>query len=86
MREALHSYPTPASGLTEQQGEATAEQVASLGEDLLSRTRPDSEDARVQRALDRLADLHARPVAEHVEVYDEVHRLLQDTLASLDEA
>ena len=40
----------------------------------------------VARALERLRGLDDRPVAEHVEVYDEVHRLLQDALASLDEA
>ena len=40
----------------------------------------------VARALDRLTGLDDRPVAEHVEVYDAVHRLLQDALASLDEA
>ena len=44
------------------------------------------DDANVSRALERLAELDARPVSEHVEVYDEVHRLLQDALASLDEA
>jgi hypothetical protein len=33
--------------------------------------------------LDGLAD---RPVAEHVPVLDEVHRRLQDALATLDEA
>ncbi len=43
-------------------------------------------DTPVARALDRLAELDDRPVAEHVEVYDAVHRLLQDALASLDEA
>jgi hypothetical protein len=40
----------------------------------------------VATALSRLDDLDSRPVAEHVEVLDEVHRLLQDALASLDEA
>jgi hypothetical protein len=40
----------------------------------------------VARALDRLGELDDRPVVEHVEVYDAVHRLLQDALASLDEA
>jgi hypothetical protein len=39
----------------------------------------------VDVALERLEDLDARPVAEHVAVYDEVHRLLQDALAALDE-
>ncbi len=32
--------------------------------------------------LDQLAEL---AVVEHVAVFDEVHRLLQDTLATLDE-
>jgi hypothetical protein len=36
-------------------------------------------------ALARLDDLEERPVAEHVAIYDEVHRLLQDALAALDE-
>ena len=35
------------------------------------------------RALDGLAD---RPVHEHVELFDGVHRALQDALATLDEA
>jgi hypothetical protein len=39
----------------------------------------------VDVALERLEDLADRPVAEHVAVYDEVHRLLQDALAALDE-
>jgi hypothetical protein len=39
----------------------------------------------VDSALARLADLEELPVAEHVAVYDEVHRLLQDALAALDE-
>ena len=39
----------------------------------------------VEAALQRLDDLDQRPVSEHVAVYDEVHRLLQDALAALDE-
>jgi hypothetical protein len=39
----------------------------------------------VEDAVRRLGDLDERPVAEHVAVYDEVHRLLQDALAALDE-
>ena len=41
--------------------------------------------AAVDTALARLEELAERPVAEHVAVYDEVHRLLQDALAALDE-
>ena len=39
----------------------------------------------VLEALARLEELDLRPVAEHVEVFDGVHRLLQDALATLDE-
>jgi hypothetical protein len=39
-------------------------------------------DAVVAARLDGLAQ---QAVGEHVEVYDGVHRLLQDTLATLDE-
>jgi len=41
--------------------------------------------AAVETALGRLQELAERPVTEHVAVYDEVHRLLQDALAALDE-
>lgn len=40
----------------------------------------------VADALDRLSSLDERPIAEHPEVFGEVHRLLQDALATLDEA
>ncbi|MCY7366003.1 MAG: hypothetical protein LH469_11940 [Frankiaceae bacterium] len=40
----------------------------------------------VATALTRLQALGDKPVSEHVEVFDEVHRLLQDALATLDEA
>ncbi len=40
----------------------------------------------VPKALALLDELDARPVAEHVEVYDAVHRLLQDALRGVDEA
>ena len=41
---------------------------------------------RVEAALAQLDGLEDRPVAEHVEVFDAVHRSLQDALATLDEA
>ncbi|MFL6240426.1 MAG: hypothetical protein ACJ735_13140 [Actinomycetes bacterium] len=47
--------------------------------------RPETGESDVDdavRALDQLADL---PVGEHVAVYDETHRRLQDSLADLDE-
>jgi hypothetical protein len=39
--------------------------------------------AAVEAARDRLADLDGTPVAGHVAVYDEVHDVLQGTLAGL---
>jgi hypothetical protein len=41
---------------------------------------------QVDVALALLDQLDAAPVGEHVEVFDQVHRSLQDALASLDEA
>ena len=38
-----------------------------------------------EAAVARLADLPSRPVAEHVEEYEAVHRALQDALATIDE-
>ena len=45
-----------------------------------------TEPPAVAAALGLLGGLEDRPVGEHVEVFDEVHRLLQDALATLDEA
>ena len=39
----------------------------------------------VAAALARLEELHSAPVAQHVDVLGDVHRLLQDALATLDE-
>ena len=36
-----------------------------------------------EAVLETVAD---RPLGEHVEAYDEVHRMLQDALAALDES
>lgn len=38
----------------------------------------------VDAALERLDALAERPVSEHPEVYDDVHRLLQGALVDLD--
>ncbi|HTL24771.1 MAG TPA: hypothetical protein VL281_12145 [Mycobacteriales bacterium] len=45
-----------------------------------------AEEEAVAEALALLDGLEERPVAEHVEVFDAVHRSLQDALAALDEA
>jgi hypothetical protein len=46
---------------------------------------PKTGDPRVDEALEELAGTAGRPPAEHVAVYEEVHRRLQDTLADLDD-
>ena len=38
-------------------------------------------DPRIAAAVERLEALAERPPAEHVEVYDEVHSVLQEALA-----
>lgn len=43
-------------------------------------------ESPVEQALAALETLQERPVSEHVEVFDAVHRALQDALATLDEA
>lgn len=46
--------------------------------------RPRTGHARVDAALDRLEDLRDRPAADHVEIYEDVHRRLQEALADPD--
>jgi hypothetical protein len=43
-------------------------------------------DERVEAGLSLLDELDERPVTEQVEVFDAVHRALQDALVALDEA
>ena len=47
---------------------------------------PQQTPQQVEAALSRLAALDGAPAAEHVEVFDEGHRRLQDALATLVEA
>lgn len=46
----------------------------------------DTGEARVDAAMALLHDLVGRPVAEQVAGYEEIHRALQDTLATVDDA
>jgi hypothetical protein len=46
----------------------------------------ESGEAGVRAATERLAQLPGLPVAEHVAVFEDVHRLLSGTLADLDAA
>ena len=46
--------------------------------------KPDVEptgDSRIDAALDRMRDVADLPTSEHVEVFDEVHRRMQELLA-----
>jgi hypothetical protein len=45
---------------------------------------PVTGDPRVDDALARLGELPELPVAEHLSVYEDVHRRLHDALADLD--
>ena len=47
---------------------------------------PAAATGSVAAALVRLEELDGRPTTEHVALYDDVHRLLQDALATLDGA
>lgn len=42
-------------------------------------------DAKVDAALDRLSDISQLPVSEHLDVFEEVHRRLQDVLSETHE-
>ncbi|MGI8336913.1 hypothetical protein ACRYCC_43820 [Actinomadura scrupuli] len=42
-------------------------------------------DERVDEAVARLAELGGAPVSRHVEIFEDVHRRLQDVLAAIDE-
>jgi len=46
--------------------------------------RPGTGDARVDEAVDRLADLAGLPVAEHPAVFEYVHERLTEALGDLD--
>jgi hypothetical protein len=47
--------------------------------------RPSTGEPAVDAAVTRLDDLDDAPVSEHVGVFEDAHRQLQDALADLDE-
>jgi len=46
--------------------------------------QPATGEPRVDAALARLSELARRPVTEHREIFDDVHRRLRDVLGDLD--
>jgi hypothetical protein len=46
---------------------------------------PETGDPRVDEVLGGLSGIGSQPTSEHVAVFDEVHRGLQDALANLDQ-
>ncbi|HVA59147.1 MAG TPA: hypothetical protein VNG13_01255 [Mycobacteriales bacterium] len=42
-------------------------------------------EPRIDAALERLGSVASAPLSEHVAIYEDVHRRLQDALADLDE-
>lgn len=46
---------------------------------------PETGDSRVDQVLAELAGIENLPIGEHVGVYDQAHRGLQDALANLDQ-
>ena len=44
---------------------------------------PQTGEARVDDAIARLSDLENLPVNDHVEIFEDVHRRLHETLADL---
>jgi hypothetical protein len=66
----------------EQQSSGTLAFALSAREQLAALPDPEvTGDARVDAATARLGDLAELPTSDHVAVYDDVHRRLQDALA-----
>jgi hypothetical protein len=74
--------PEPVTQPVTQPGMAVAEEAAApepLGVELAV-----TGNAEVDALMERLADADALPTDGHVEVYEDVHRGLRDTLTALD--
>ncbi|HEY8481169.1 MAG TPA: hypothetical protein VIL71_15190 [Spirillospora sp.] len=85
--EAPHGPVPPAAQHAPAVGEVTAAEEAADAPDFPDVPPPEpTGDPRVDEALARLGELGALPVSEHVEIYEDVHRRLQDLLASADPA
>lgn len=79
----IGSYPPDPGVPAESVGQGGTGPVRSAG---LSVGEEGTGDQRVDAAMAQLAAMTGRPAAERVGVYEAVHRALQDTLATVDEA
>ena len=76
------------TGPDERRQEQAPEEPTAAPQSPLPQTRsnpPQTDEPSVDAAIERLGALDELPVAEHVGVFDEAHRQLQDALADLDE-
>ena len=72
----------------DEHAEQSPEEPTAVSSPPAAHSRPDppvTDEPAADGALERLRALDALPVAEHVSVFDEAHRELQDSLADLDE-
>jgi hypothetical protein len=83
-REVVGADP---SGEAEGEGEAGIpdEPETFVEEVRAAADLPETGDPRVDQVLSGLAGIDDLPTADHVGVYDQVHRGLQDALANLDQ-
>lgn len=65
----------------ENDGEALVDTPAEATLLAVSRQVEPTSDMRVDSALARMQDVSTLPTEEHIEIFDEVHRRLQDALA-----
>jgi hypothetical protein len=82
---ASEAVPPRADGTVEgpmADGSGSSSAVAGGPHGLATAPRPTG-DTRVDEALARLSELSHKPVAEHVEIFDDVRSRLHDVLASM---
>jgi glycine/D-amino acid oxidase-like deaminating enzyme len=73
---------TPAAGSDDA---ARSEEAARSDEAAGAATAPETGHPRIDAALAALAAAAQQPPAEQIDVYDAVHRTLQETLGTIDE-
>ncbi|MGW7002865.1 hypothetical protein ACWGCW_08555 [Streptomyces sp. NPDC054933] len=84
VQETVEAEVVEAGGAEEAESTAVAEEEASGGPVPLGITLQPTGNAEVDALLDRLGDADDLPTEGHIEVYEDVHRGLRDTLTALD--